>query len=624
MNFLFSGDFRFFWLESIKDFVSFPSAWDSSLNTGLGQSQLSSLWITSYFNFTALFTKLGLSWDLIQLIFWILPTVVVSFLSSSLLFGYLFKTKWNLLASVIYSMNTYSLTILSGGQLGVSLSYSLVPLVLLSFIKAFDNTTSRNLIFCGVFLALQLLFDPRIVYITLVAIFIYSLFNLSKLNLIKNKVRLLSSFVVAVLLNFFWIFPLLFFKSSPLPAGFNSSEGFKFFSFADFSHAFSLLHPNWPENIFGKIYFLDPKFLILPLIAFSSLLFKTNRNILYFSLLSLLGVFLAKGANPPFGEVNLFLFENFPGMSIFRDPTKWYILVALSYSILIPYALLNFSVWIKSKIKFIHFSKLLTLIFIIYLLFLISPIVGQIKVQKVPQDYISLANFLNNQKSFFRTLWIPKWQRFGYFSNNHPAIGREELYQGNAKMQVAKLNEQTLRDLSVKYIIVPYDSESEIFLKDRKYNENEYKDTINRLKKTSWLNEIRGFDTLKVFELSNPKDHFWSPSSSLSIKYEKVNTTEYKVWVKNAKKGDLLVFSEGFDKNWTVKENGSRSNHFENNINSFTLQRDGGYFLTVYYKPQTFVNIGLLVSGLVGFSILLILNFGRFIIRYYKLAGNST
>ncbi len=46
-----------------------------------------------------------------------------------------------------------------------------------------------------------------------------------------------------------------------------------FLSFADFSHTLAFLHPNWPENLFGKVYFLQPEFLLLPVIAFSALFF---------------------------------------------------------------------------------------------------------------------------------------------------------------------------------------------------------------------------------------------------------------------------------------------------------------------------------------------------------------
>lgn len=602
------GDFRFFWPSSIKDFASLPSAWDSSLNTGLGQSQLSSLWITSYFNFTALFTKLGLSWDLIQILFWVLPALAVSFLSSFFLFKYFFnEKKYSILSGVIYSLNTYFLLVLTGGQLGVSLAYSLVPLVLLSSIKLLDDTNLKNSILAGLVLSLQLLFDPRMVYITLIAIFLYLVFNLQKLKKVKLS-YLIAPFGITVLLNLYWILPLFLTKSVALPKGFNSISSFKFFSFADFSHSLSLLHPNWPDNIFGKIYFLDPKFLLFPIISFSSLLFKKNKNILFFSTLALLGVFLAKGSNPPFGQVNLLLFEHFPGMSMFRDPTKWYTLIALSYSILIPFSVLRISEWLKPKIKIPNVFFVLT---VLYLLFLISPIAKQIKVGKVPQDYAHLANFLSSQKTFSRTLWIPKWQRFGYFSNNHPAVGREELYQGNAGQQISKLNQNLLKDLSVKYIIVPYDSQGEIFLKDRRYDNFQYEKAVSGLRKISWLKEIKGFGKIRIFKLSGVKEHFWSPSKDLGVAYRFVNPDEYIIQVKNSKKGELLVFSEGFDKNWKIKGNFGEvsSMPFEKIVNSFILPKDGSYDIKVYYKPQKWVKEGLIISGL---TLIFILGLFRF------------
>ena len=603
-QFFLGGDFRFFWPENVKDFASFPSAWDSSLNTGLGQSQLSSLWITSYFNFTTFFSKLGLNWSLIQIIFWVLPALFLSFFSSFLLFKFLFKdNRYSILSGIIYSLNTYFLMILTGGQLGVSLSYSLVPLIILSFIKLLRNPSVRNLIFTGLFLSLQILFDPRIVYVTLVVVLLYFIFNLPELKSLKNKIFLLTPFTIAVLLNSFWILPLVLTKSAVLPTGFDSASGFKFFSFADFSHSLSLLHPNWPENIFGKIYFLDPKFLVLPILAFSSLLFKKNRNVVFFSSVALLGIFLAKGANPPFEQVNQFLFGHFPGMSMFRDPTKWYILIALGYSILIPYSLKEIS----------KYFKLAPILFILYFLFLIAPIFAQIKVHQVSQDYIQLKNFLNNQSSFSRTLWIPKWQRFGYFSNSHPAIGREELLKGSSKKQISQLNENLLKNLSIRYIIVPYDSQSEIFLKDRKYDPKQYRDTVQKLRKIKWLKEIQGFDKLNVFEFSDSRDHFWSFSKDLKINYALVSTTEYKVQVRNAKKGDLLVFSEGFDRNW-IAENSKlkvQSLKFDNILNSFNLPENGDYEFKVHYVPQEYVEAGLWLSSITLLSLVAYLLFGK-------------
>jgi hypothetical protein len=390
-----------------------------------------------------------------------------------------------------------------------------------------------------------------------------------------------------------------------IPSGFSGSGNFKFFSFADFSHALSLLHPNWPENIFGKVYFLDPKFLILPLIAFSSLLFVKNKNILYFALISLFGIFLAKGANPPFGEINSWFFSHVPGMSMFRDPTKWYVLIVLGYSILIPYSLKEIS----------KYFKFIPILFAIYFLFLINPIFAYLKLHQVPQEYVQLKNFLNNQNTFSRTLWIPQWQRYGYFSNTHPAIGRYEIFDTyNNKKMVGELknDQELLSELSVKYVIVPFDSEGEMFTNYRKYSDLEYQKVVNGISSIGWLKPVANFGKIKVFEPPFAKDHFFSSSKNLKVSYKFINPSSYEVKVENAKKGDILVFSEGYDKNWVAEAFGLRvqSKKFNAMLNSFKLPQDGTYALKVYFQPQKWVNIGLVLSLLSLISAIGLIIFG--------------
>ncbi len=636
------GDFRFFWPENIGDFVQIPSSWDSILNTGVGKSTLGSLWINSYLNFSALFSQLGLSWNIIGLLFWILPAVLLSFFGAYFLFLKIFPDKklFGLLSGFIYLGNTYFLMILTGGQLGVALSYSLAPFVILFFLKCLESLNFKNSLIFGLVLSLQVLFDPRIVYITSGPLFLLWIFYSSKKNLKKS---LLFSFIiplsVVVLLHSYWILPTIFYNQNPIEQfgpEFSSSEAVKFFSFANLENSISLLHPNFPENIFGKTYFMRVEFLFLPILAFLSLLFinlklkaknlDSNRAILFFAILGLIGVFLAKGANDPFGGIYIWMFNHVPGFVMFRDPTKFYLLIALSYSILIPYSIWQISEWAVERIKFsikskiFNFQNLFFLVTVCYLLFLIRPLwteeLEKFKPRPVPNDYVLLKDFLKNQPEFFRTLWIPQWQRFGYFSNTHPAIGREEVLKGNGKKQLKTLkefeSEQKLKDLGVKYIIVPYDSEEEIFVADRKYDEKQYKETIASLQKLPWLSEIQGFGRVHIYEVTEPKDHFWC-DCEVDINYNFIKPTRYDVSVQNAKKGDVLVFSEGFNKNWTAESLASKgetlqtqSIRFGNNLNSFVLPENGDYRLRVYYKPQRWVNIGLVIS-LISFLSLVIL-----------------
>ena len=101
-----------------------------------------------------------------------------------------------------------------------------------------------------------------------------------------------------------------------------------------------------------------------------------------------------------------------------------------------------------------------------------------------------------------------------------------------------------MQEASVKYIIVPYDSQREIFLKERKYDEKQYKQAIEEMQNISWLKRIDGFGKIAIFEVPDPRDHFWSPQENLKVQYQYINPTKYILNVENAKKGDILIFSE--------------------------------------------------------------------------------
>ena len=184
---------------------------------------------------------------------------------------------------------------------------------------------------------------------------------------------------------------------------------------------------------------MRPEFLILPLLAYAALLFKTiekssRKTILFFALLGLIGAFLAKGANEPFGQIYLWLFEHVPGFIMFRDPTKWYLLVALSYSVLIP-----FSIFHIAKKRYYIFI----LVFAFYFLYLLHPALlnnlnGTFKTSSISPEYRQLNEFLSSQQSFYRVLWIPAKHEFGSLSQNHPAVYAQDFFKTTSASAIVK------------------------------------------------------------------------------------------------------------------------------------------------------------------------------------------
>ena len=614
-----------------------PYAWELNTADGLGGFVSPLLWI--YINFgtsiTILGSWLGLSWSVIERAWYFYPFLVLSTYSSYKLFSKLFsKSNFSVLAAAIFTLNTYILMVIGGGQIpGIGIAYSLIPLILYIFIEILESLDKNKTVFyksilVGILLSIQSVFDIRVSYITLSAVFILWVFQFfrNKTIFIKSVIFIfVIPAIIVFLLNAFWIIPTVLSGKNPVVAmgsAYSSSAAVKFFSFAKFEDTISLLHPNWPENIFGKVGFLKPEFLFLPILVFLSLLFLKKETIykrkfvIFFASLGLLGAFLAKGANDPLGGIYLWLFNHFPGFIMFRDPTKWYILVALSYSMLIPYSVEKLYEFLKSKTSL---NKLipqgLIIVVILYLLFLIRPgILGQLngtfKPVSVPSDYVKLEAYLSNQNNFFRTLWLPSTQRFAYYSNNHPAVPAQIYFNKQDINSVIEALEsqdtkKQLQESSVKYLIVPYDSQGEIFLKDRVYNEKLYLQTVKNVSSIQWLKRINGFGKIAVFEVPNPKDHFWTTSKSLSINFNYVSPIEYILKLKNAKAGDVVIFSESFDKKWIARSpnnnlfdltNALSSKPFDKIFNSFILTKPGVNTLDIYYYPQIFVNIGSIIS----------------------------
>jgi hypothetical protein len=618
------ADWRFFWTENLHFYAGTPTAWDPSLNTGLGTSSLSTMWITSYLNVTALLGSVGFSWAAIGIFCWLLPIILIAFFSSSILFGYLFPQhkKFLFLAGLIYLINTYFLSLIGGGQLGVAFGYAFFPLVILSAIRLLRNPILSNSILVGLISSFQILFDPRLFYISIVTIIFLSPFIIDSLRI--SRKNLFFIVIVPILLIFlvhcYWIVPLLFSQKTALPQQISTIDSFKFFSFADFSHALSFLHPNWPENIFGKVYFLQPQFLLIPIFAIAGFLFKKEiymKKHYGFVLLLFLGVFLAKGTNDPFGTINESLFRNVPGMTLFRDSTKFYMLIALSYAFLIPITISKIVILIERKAGRI-LSRTIIKIFIIFWIllpfstFYLGDPLQQFYPHEIPHKYVQFKEFISSQHAFFRTYWIPQWQKYGYFSDLNPALGKNEFSQDNKKSNESAEkyyipSKEILSLTSTKYIVLSKD----MFLSGRDTREGtiSYEIYRKKLDNISWLKRVRRFDDMLVYELPKFKSQIWSPSKNVSSQIISSNQTSYKLLVRNVKRGDILVFSEKYDPNWSLRYDNKilSSVKYEGMVNSFIFPEKGDRSVRIEYVTQRFVIMGIVASNVTVFLSLLYL-----------------
>jgi hypothetical protein len=642
-NTLIAGDLGVSYPSMLNNRSLYPMAWSQLDGSGFGVFAPSLQWVNTTIAIpTILLGKvLGLNWNLVLRLGFLYPFLALVIFSSILLFRKLFPNIQLYLLSGIFILNTYILMVVGGGQVvGLGLAYAIAPLVLYLFINAINKENIKTSLLAGIILSMQLMFDIRIAYITLLAIGIFWLLKIIEVRKLRFIFKsLIFAFIIpgiiSLFLHAFWILPTILSHQNPVTqfsSAYTTASAVSYFSFAKFENAIALLHPNWPENIFGKVYFMRPEFLILPILAFASLLFVTSKKlktenlkpkndliIIFFALLALVGAFLAKGSNDPFGGIYLWMFNHVPGFVMFRDSTKFYLLVAISYSVLIPFTVSKIYEWLSShtglmiKNRFINLQNLFVILVVGYLLFLIRPaLLGQLggtfKTTTIPAEYTKLEQFLSSQDDFSRTLWMPTQQRFGFYSNNHPAVSAQDLfsiYDNKKLIQKLSSSEKLLQDSSVRYVVVPYDSQGEIFLSDRKYDNTGYLQTITQVKKIPWLIPVSGFGKITVFAVPNAKDHFYITDQKSELTYKYISPVEYSVGLTNAKKGDRVVFAESFDGKWTAKSDSGltiQDSRFDNRFNSFILPKEGDYNLKIYYTPQEYVNIGVAISliALVG------------------------
>jgi hypothetical protein len=474
------------------------------------------LWLEPYYRLTA---KIGvdyllLPWEAVERLFWFFPVLILSVCSSFIFIYSVFShipdrfTRALLAAMgmVIYVSNTYILMVVGGGQMGVAMAYGFAPLIFYFVKELFEKerwTFADNIGMTVVF-SMQLMFDPRLFVITIGANVLYGICVLMKTKTIPKRSivkRVLLVLVGSVVLNCFWIVPNMFSYTH----AYQETVGditLSFFSVATLSNSISLLHPNWPENLFGKVYFMRPQFLLFPILAFLPLLFlsrfKKYKFILPISLIGLIGAFFAKGVNPPFGQLYEWM-ALIPGFMIFRDPTKFYLLVSLSYSILLPMAVFSLA---EYGIRYRHKAVGVTIVAILFLCYwcitiypsLTGQLGGTFRLQSVPGEYIALKNYFFNETPH-STVWVPRHQRFGYYDSERRAIDSQVLFGDlpvDELKEVLQKNDSytKLYEEEVRFVVVPYDSEKEMFLTDRVYDDSKRQQFIDLLDTVPWLQKI--------------------------------------------------------------------------------------------------------------------------------------
>ncbi len=420
-------------LISNKDLLSefsMPYIWVSNGTFGLGENfnwGLTSWPLNFLYGF---FGVTGLSFEVAFYILWVIPFFIFSYIGIKKLLG-----NYNIngfpvyLSLLVYLTNTYVLLLIDGGQLNLALAYSILPLSLALLCKSIDLPKLDNIFKSLVALLLISFTDFRVLYLLFFLVFVYLIFSIQKDYIFLKNLVLQGLFYIIsiILIHFYWIWPFL--QTNRSAFSFSSdSKYLQQLNLVDISNALLLQQPHWYENVFGRIGNLRIEFYLIPILVFSTFYFvKNNKELRYWLLVAVIGIFLAKGTNYPFGEFYSFLFNYLPGFSFFRDSSKFFFLVALAYSVLIGFLIKSLS-----KFKNYNFITATKLFLVIYFVAICWPVflgktTGMFSVYPYQNDFLLLNKYLDNQNSYSKIVWIPTKAALGHSAPENPALNALDL-----------------------------------------------------------------------------------------------------------------------------------------------------------------------------------------------------
>lgn len=441
------------------------------------------------------------------------------------------------IGAIAYSCNTYFI-ISHQTQCTVAMAYALTPLAVLWFIYTVDGISVTYSILTGIVMSILSQYEVRSAYIVSWVLVFYLFYNISleRTDILRKLAVTILSFSIIGFTNLYWLLPSLFAYS---PSGQN-------FTFL-YRPLFGDIYMNLRQAIFNFLPFwtagnpanfaihpIPMHLFLLPILAFVCMFSrKMDKKILFFAILVLIGVFFTKQSAHPFPTVYRWLYLHFPGFNAFREASKFYLLINLSYALLIGYSLNKLYRFTKHlKIKYI--GEICVLLVIIMSLWNTYPMVTQkltlSKSKTIPPEYIELKNHLLAQTTFFRTMGIPRVYRYTFYNTIHPALNASlittelwkkpnfPVYDMNYLFKYPHLN-WLFDTASIKYVYIPYDPDKEMFdyINDegmlvKMYGGNR-KELEKMLDHVNWLSNKKSFGEIIMYENRGTLPHIYASSS---------------------------------------------------------------------------------------------------------------
>ena len=296
------------------------------------------------------------------------------------------KEKYAFISGLFYMLNPVLFNKIVAGHVTYLFSYTIAPLCFLFFIKSKNNY--RMKILSGLTLSLVFTQIQFFVMFPLIMI-IYCTFNK---GYIKNFLIALS---ISLLIHSFWIIPLITEPGDTIETLSSATTLNLFFERTPKIFATPLL--------IGYAYFTwaAKELLILTILGGLGLLItllfslkSKNKQISTFIVITIIGLLLANGTNPPLGE----LFTKIPFINLFREVPHLMFITSFGYSILLGIS--------AEKLK--NKAGIITALVLLFAIpFLTGNFGKQVQLYEWDVSYGLISESLLSNNENYRVLWMP-------------------------------------------------------------------------------------------------------------------------------------------------------------------------------------------------------------------------
>lgn len=476
----------------------------------------------------------------------------------------------------------------------------------------------------------------------------------NKNEIIKVLSVSLLGFILWIMVNLWWFYPLITLSSSSAGSGGGNSGSWQtdLSSAEAVSQSFPirevvLLRQSWylgKSNDWNNYYY-NPLIILISLGALFIMLYgvikgKQIKHRGFLISLGLVGLFVSKGTNFPFGYTFFYtLFSKITITTALRNPyEKFGIVWLLPYTIFFALGFYKFVSCFKAKAKIFYSFILLVLFCVVLVLPMWN---GDIFPPKhrvtVPAYYLDADNYLKERSSqrIFNIPFLPQLEKrtysWGYIGEDPTEMlfSQEPLSEQNPAYynRIFKLFPNLIDEVQFPKILGLLGVDSVILHKDSIYPKIDYPTTVKFLDQWEGITSKQELGDLRIYSLNrnlikpeiysaanlivvdnaqnsldkilkgkiNPGDTVFilqedqtvnpgNYSGKPVIDFNKVSNMDYVVKIKQSKGPFVLIFNDTFDKSWKAKINSEPlGDHFIANgfVNGWIINKEGDFTIEI-------------------------------------------